>query len=285
MSTGRVGRAPYPARRAPRFAAALARPYDRPPMRRALRWVNVLAAAAPLASGLAVLVSTVSDAGYREHYRDSVLVVLAYVALHGAVAVAFARDTRAVPALAVAKAVGAYVFLAMFVAIGPLWMARTPGRYVYLLFDWGPEGRIALMAYVLLGRGVWNTLNAMYFTAPWWITLRRRQPFLGRLVTIVPLAGTVALVAAFVELRDLDRRTYSAEAHEVARMVFDGLDCEQIRAKHGTETTDLRQRAEERFTVHIRWDCRALRINVQDARGRLGHYAGQRLECCAGAVS
>jgi hypothetical protein len=52
-------------------------------------------------------------------------------------------------------------------------------------------------------------------------------------------------------------------------MVFAGLDCTQIRAKQGTETTDVRQREDDRFTVHIRWDCHAVRVHVQGADGRL----------------
>lgn len=249
-------------------------------MRRLLRWTNVLAAAAPFASALAVLASSLFDPAYRAHYHDSALVAAAYAAFYVVVAVAFARDTRHVPLLALTKAVGAYVFLAVFVVIGPLWMARTPGRYAYLVFDWGPEGRVVLMAFVLLGRGLWNTANAMYFTAPWWIPLRAKRPLLGRIVTMLPIGIATALLGAFFELRIIDRQTYSAEAHRVARLVFEGLDCDQIRAKQGTETTDVRQRDAERFVVRIRWDCRALRVLVQDDAERLGHFTGERPECC-----
>lgn len=254
-------------------------------MRRVLRWMNVLVSGVALASGGAVLVSNLLDAGYRAHYRDSLLLVAAYVAFYGVVLLAFARDDRRTAPLAVAKALGAYLFLATFVAVGPLWMARTPGRYVYLLFDWGRSASVVLMAYVLFGRGLWNTLNAMYFTAPWWIALRARRPLAGRVLTMVPLGLAAALVAAFVELRALERDTYSPLADEIAEQVFAGLDCADIRAKQGTETTDVRQRGEERFTVRIAWDCQAMQIYVQDADGRLGHFAGARAECCGEAAS
>jgi hypothetical protein len=249
-------------------------------MRRVLRWANVLVAGVALASGLAVLGSSLLDAGYRAHYRDSLLLVAAYLGFYTVVLVAFARDDRRLAHLALAKALGAYLFLATFVAVGPLWMARTPGRYVYLLFDWGRDARVVMMAYVLLGRGLWNTLNAMYFTAPWWIPLRARRPLAGRVLTILPVGLAAAFVALFFELRHLDRQTYSAAADAVAEMVFAGLDCAEIRAKQGTETTDVRQREDDRFTVHIRWDCRTVRIDVQDAGGRLGQFAGPRPECC-----
>jgi hypothetical protein len=66
----------------------------------------------------------------------------------------------------------------------------------------------------------------------------------------------------------------------VAEQVFAGLECAEIRAKQGTETTDLRQRGDERFRVHLRWDCRAMQVWVQDADGRFGQFAGERLDCC-----
>jgi hypothetical protein len=249
-------------------------------MRRVLRWANVLAAAGALASGLAVLASHLFDPGYAAHYQDSLLLVAAYLGFYAVVLVAFARDDRRLAQLALAKAFGAYLFLATFIVVGPLWMARTPGRYVYLLFDWGRDASVVLMAYVLLGRGVWNTLNAMFFTAPWWLPLRARRPLVGRVLTMLPVGLAAAFVTLFVELRRHDRDTYSAEAAEVAQLVFAGLDCAEIRAKEGTETTDVRQRDTDRFTVHIRWDCRAVRIDVQDAGGRFGQFAGPRLECC-----
>jgi hypothetical protein len=255
------------------------------PMRRALRWTNVLVSGAALASALAVLGSTLLDAGYRAHYRDSVWLVLAYGAFYAVVLVAFARDDRRVPHLAVAKALGAYLFLGTFAVLGPLWMARTPGRYVYLLFDWGRDATVVLMAYVLFGRGLWNTLNAMYFTAPWWIALRASHPLAGRILTMLPLGIAAALIAAFLELRVLERETYSALAHEVAEQVFADIECAEIRAKQGRETTDVRERGDERFAVRIRWDCHTLTVDVQDGAGKLGHFAAPRPECCGDAAT
>ncbi|HWP67195.1 MAG TPA: hypothetical protein VNO26_14960 [Candidatus Limnocylindria bacterium] len=250
-------------------------------MRRAMRWTNVVISAVALASGLAVLASNLLDAGYRAHYRDSLLVVVAYLAFYAWTLVTFARDGRRTAHLAVAKALGAYLFLATFVAVGPLWMARTPARYVYLLFDWGRDATGVLMTYVLLGRGVWNTLNAMFFTAPWWMPLRTTHPLVGRVVTILPIGLATAFVAAFFELRALERATYSAAASAVAEQVFAGLECDEIRRRQGTETTDVRQRADgERFRVRVVWDCRAVRVYVQDEDGKMGSFAGPRLECC-----
>lgn len=261
-------------------AGAMARHYDRP-MRRMLRWTNVVISGAALASGLAVLASHLLDAGYRVHYRDSLLLVVAYLVFYGVVLLAFARDDRRMAHLAVAKALGAYLFLATFVVLGPLWMARTPGRYVYLLFDWGREASWVLMAYVLFGRGLWNTLNAMFFTTQWWIPLRARRPLAGRVLTMVPLGLAVAFVALFVELRRQEGELYSPVADEVAQQVFASIDCTEIRAKQGTETTDLRERSDgQQFHVHVRWDCHAVRIYVRDKDGRFGQFAGPRAECC-----
>ena len=250
-------------------------------MRRTLRWTNVLISGAALASGLVVLSYNLFDAGYRDHYRDSLPLIVVYLVFYNLVLFAFARDDRRTAHLAVAKALGAYLFLVTFVVVGPLWMARTPARYVYLLFDWGREAPSVLMAYVLFGRGLWNTLNAMFFTTQWWIPLRARRPLAGRIVTMLPIGLAAAFVGLYVELREQGRELYSPAADEVAEQVFASIDCAQIRAKQGTETTDLRERADgQRFHVHVRWDCRAVRIYVQDQDGRLGQYAGPRDECC-----
>ena len=251
-------------------------------MRRVLRWTNVCISGAALASGLAVLGSNLLDEGYRAHYRDSLLLVVAYLVFYGVVLIAFARDDRRTAHLAVAKAVGAYVFLATFVVLGPLWMARTPGRYVYLLFDWGHEASVVMMAYVILGRGLWNTLNALFFTAGWWMPLRVSHPLAGRVLTMLPIGLAAGFVALFVELRREEHQTYSPVADRVAEQVFASIDCAEIRAKQGTDTMDLRERSDgERFHVHVRWDCHALRVDVLDKDGRKGQYAGPRDECCA----
>ena len=102
----------------------------------------------------------------------------------------------------------------------------------------------------------------------------------GHLVTL-DLAGALGFtVTAYATWRMLERETYSALANEVAEQVFAGIDCAEIRAKQGRETTDVRQRGDERFAVRIRWDCRDLNVDVQDEAGRLGHFAAPRPECC-----
>jgi hypothetical protein len=250
-------------------------------MRRGLRWTNVVISGAALASGLTVLAYDLLDAGYREHYRDSLLPVVAYVVFYGMVLLAFARDHRWTAHLAVAKTLGAYLFLAAFVVLGPLWMVRTPARYVYLLFNWGRDAPGVLMAYVLLGRGLWNTLNAMFFTAGWWMPLRTSHPLAGRVLTMLPIGVAAAFVALFVELRREERQTYSPAADQVAEQVFASIDCAEIRAKQGTETTDLRERSDgERFRVRVRWDCHAVQVYVLDKDDRRGQFAGPRTECC-----
>jgi hypothetical protein len=143
-------------------------------VRRALRIVNVLVAVVTLASALAVLASDLAVPGYREHYRDALWFVALYVGLQLVILVAFVRDDRSVPWVAVAKAVAAYLFLLDFVALWPYWRTWTPARYVYQLFEVEDGSRVALFALVFLGRGVFNALNALYFTAPWWQALRAR---------------------------------------------------------------------------------------------------------------
>ena len=136
-------------------------------MRLALRLVNVLVAFVTLASALAVLVSDLRVPGYREHYRDALWFVALYAAVQGVMLAAFARDGRLVPWLALSKTAAAYFFLAGFTHLWPYWRVWTPARYVYQLFEWGEDGQVGLMALVFLGRGAFNTLNAMYFTTPW----------------------------------------------------------------------------------------------------------------------
>src|SRR4030095_1889468 len=109
-------------------------------MSRTLRALNILGAGLCLASALAVLVSNLVAPAYREHYRDALWFVVAYIAFYGVVLYAFtsSKRDRLAEALAVVKALGAYLFIVSFAAVGQTWMAWTPGRYVYQLFDWGP---------------------------------------------------------------------------------------------------------------------------------------------------
>lgn len=250
-------------------------------MSRTLRAVNVVTAAVTAASGLAVLGSNLLDPAYRAHYRDAYALVLAYVGFYGLVIHAFARATPLARHLALAKALGAYVFLAAFPSVGTSWMAWTPGRYVYQLFDWGPEAKVGLFAFVFLGRGAWNTVNAVVVWRDAWMRLRTHRPLLGRLATAVPVGIVVTCVWAFFSLVRMDAQTFSHEAHEIARLVFDGITCDDVRAKAGTTTTDVRQRGDRRYDVSIRWACTDTRVLVRAPDGKLGTAGGARAECCA----
>ena len=249
-------------------------------MRLALRLVNLLVALVTLTSALAVLASDLRVPGYREYYRDALWFVALYAAVQGVMLVGFARDGRLVPWLALSKAVAAYLFLAGFTHLWPYWREWTPARYVYQLFEWGEERQVGLMALVFLGRGAFNTLNAMYFTAPWWRRLRVRRPLLGRTVTAAPMAATVFFVWTFLGLQREEARTFSPEAQEVARLVYESLDCDAVRAHAGTTTTDLRQRGERRYEVRIAYGCALTRVLVRAEDGRIGKVAGPQVQCC-----
>jgi hypothetical protein len=243
-------------------------------MRGALRAINVACALVALASALAVLGSGLLEPGYREAHGDSLAFVLAYIGWQVLVAWAFARDFALVPWLALAKLLAAWAFLATFAVAGPYWMAWTPGRYVYQLFDWGVGAEIGLFALVWIGRGAWNTLNALYFTAPWWGPLRRRHPLVGRLVTAAAIGLVVFCLWTFRELVRV------AHVRDVARAVFDQLDCATIRTHLGETTTDVRQGGARRYTVRIVYGCPQVRVIVADADGRVATWAGVRGECC-----
>jgi hypothetical protein len=253
-------------------------------MPRALRVLNVLTGMASLASGLAVLGSDLFNPAYP--YRDSIAFVLAYCSFYVVVIVAFWRGTPMAPLLAIVKTLGAYGFLFVvlgFPQLGQPWMAFTPGRYVYQVFDWGPEAQIGVFAFVFLGRGAWNTVNAFACTRDWWFAMRARRPLVGRLLTAVPIGITVLCAWLFLSLVRMEATTLSPEAHEVARLVAGGLTCEDVRAKAGTTTTDVRQRGERRYEVTIAWDCTDLRVVVRAEDGRAGTARTPRLECCGAA--
>ena len=247
-------------------------------MPRTLRAFNIVGALFPLASGLAVLGANLLDPTYP--YQDSLGLVLGYCAFYVFVVHAFWRATPAARPLAVVKALGAYALLFTFPQFGQSWMEATPGRYVYQLFDWGPQAKIGLFAFVFLGRGAWNTINAFACTREWWFALRARRPLVGRLLTAIPVALTVACVWFFLSLVRIDAKTFSPEAHEIARLVSEGLSCEDIRAKSGTTTTDVRERGERRYEVTIQWGCADTRVFVRDPSQRLGIAGGPRSECC-----
>lgn len=247
-------------------------------MRRFLRVATVAVVALTLASALAVLGSNLLDPGYRAHYGDSIPLVVLYVAVQAVTLQAFVRDTWLVPWLAVARALCGLLFVATFVPAGPIWMAVTPARYVYQLFDWGEGLEEVLVAMVVLGRGAWNVLNAFYFTEPWWRPLRASSPLLGRLVTAVPIALVVSCVWLFTQMLRV------AEATDVARYIYYTLDCATIRAQQGRTTTDVRQRGQRRYDVEIAHGCDRTRVTVRDEDGHIGLAGGPRPECCRDAL-
>jgi hypothetical protein len=197
------------------------------------RIVNAFGAAVCLASALAVLGGHLTDPGYRAHYRDAIWFVVAYAAFYAWVLYTFAWSARVrvAQALGVVKALGAYAFLAVFPAVGRSWMVWTPGRYVYQLFDWGTEAGIVLMAYVFLARGAWNTVNAFVLTRDLWFPLRQSRPLFGRIVTYIPVVITVMCVWAFLRLARMNAEEFSPEAHEIANIVANDIQCDEIRAK------------------------------------------------------
>src|SRR5579884_2743575 len=138
----------------------------------------------------------------------------------------------------------------------------------------GVCAEVGLFAMVWIGRGVWNTLNALYFTAPWWGPLRRRHPLVGRLVTAVAIGLVVFCLWTFRELLRV------GHVRDVARAVFDQLDCATIRAHLGETTTDVRQGGARRYTVRIVYGCPQVRVIVADEDGRVATWAGAREECC-----
>jgi hypothetical protein len=250
-------------------------------MRLALRMVNVAVAGVTLASALAVLVSDLVVPGYRDHYRDALWFVSAYCAVQAFMLVEFARGGRLVPWLALAKTGAAYLFLLNLTVLWPYWRVWTPARYVYQVFAWGEGWSLGLFALVFLGRGAFNTVNAMLLTQHWWGPLRHRRPLFGRLVTAVPVGITALCVWMFLELAREEARTFSREAHEVAQHVHRTLECESVQSKAGTKSTDLRQRGDRRFEVEIAYDCAMTRVVVRADDGRIGTAAGPRPECCA----
>ena len=248
-------------------------------MRLLMRIVNVLIALVTLASALAVLFSDLTVVGYRACYQDALWFVVLYVVVQAVMLVAFARDHRLVPWLALGKAAVAWAFLADFSQLWPTWYTWTPARYVYLLFEWNTGTKVGLFAFVFLGRGAFNTLNATYFTAPWWRELRVRRPLLGRAVTALPMALIVLFLWTFFALQQEEVRTTSAEAQEVARDVNQNLACDTVREHVGTTTTDIRQRGAHRYLVQIAYACAATRILVRAEDGRIGSVAAPQLEC------
>lgn len=247
-----------------------------------MRYTNAAAVALTLASALAVLWSHAFEPGYAERHGDPIWFVSAYAVGHAYMLWVFLRDDRALPWVALLRAVGGVAFLCLFAFAAPIgraWTLATPARYVYQLVD-TESVKLGLFALLLLGRGAWNVFSAFYFTQPWWAPLRHTQPLAGRLVTAVPVGLIVFCVWGFLELVRLEARTYSAEAHEVAATVLAGLECDAIRTHGGETTMDVRQRGDRRYHVEIAYGCSYTRVRVQDPDGKLGVAAAGRPECC-----
>lgn len=269
-------------------------------MPRGLRWGNVLAHAATIASAAAVLGSNLADPGYRRAYGDSLVLVGVYLGLQLWFCRVFAaRRHPALPAAAAVKGVAAWLFVgpllvalaatedlgrwprvAVLASVARDWMRVSPARYVYQLFDWGPDAQIVLLAFVFLGRGAFNTVSAFVGTQAWWGPLRERRPLLGRLVTLVPVTLLVTSVWGFFASARVHARTWSPEAHAVARLVAASLDCDAIRAREGQTTTDRRRRGSRTYEVVISYGCRSTQVVVRAEDGRLGTAGGPRPECC-----
>jgi hypothetical protein len=247
-------------------------------MRTVVRWVSALVCAAAAVSAGLVLGSNL-DPAYRARVDDALWFVVPYLVLQGWMAWELTRDGRAAPWIALGRAVAAYVFL--FVALmvpagGKLWMAWTPGRYVYQLFDWGEGAEILLFGFLFLGRGVGNTLAAVAVTAPWWVEIRRRRPLVGRAVTMLPIVAVGLCGWQFAELFQF------AVARDVARTVAAGIDCETVRARMGETTTDIRALGKRRFIVRIEYRCPTTRVMVADEQQRIGAVETGE-PCCGGA--
>src|SRR2546429_7619275 len=162
-------------------------------------------------------------------------------------------------------------------------MIRRPPRptlFPYTTLCRSEDRQVGLMALVFLGRGAFNPLNEMSFTAPWWRALRVRRPLLGRAVTAAPMAATVFFLWTFFALQREEAHTFSSEAQDVARLVYESLDCDAVRAHAGTTTTDVRQRGERRYEVRIAYGCSLTRVAVRAEDGRIGTVAGPQLRCC-----
>jgi len=275
-------------------------------MHRGLRWLNAFGVAVTLASALVVLGSDLFVPGYRALFGDAVVVVAGYAALHAWFLWTYVKGGRALPWIALARALAGLgfigelirvglstapgttdgshwgeAFLATFVTLAPDWIAWTPARYVYQIVDFGPT---AMFAFVFLGRGAWNAFSAFAFAEPWWRPLRSTSPILGRAVTALAVGVIVTCVWAFFHVVPLYAKTFSPDAQEVAQLVFAGIECEQMRAHDGSTTTDRRQRGDVTYHVRIRYGCHDTQVFVQGQDGRIGTARGPRTECCTDAT-
>jgi hypothetical protein len=98
-------------------------------------------------------------------------------------------------------------------------------------------------------------------------------------LTAVPVGIIVGCVWEFMLFVRVEAKTFSLEALEVARLVEQTLSCDDVRAKDGTTTYDLRQRGDRQYRVTIRWGCTDTRVVVRDPDDRIGVAVSVR-ECC-----
>ena len=204
---------------------------------------------------------------------DNLPFVAGYAVVQAGVMWACVRNTWHVPWIGIGKAVATYLFLATFVPAGPLWRAWSPGRYVYQLFDWGPGAEFILFAYLFLGRGIGNTMNALVLTEEWWRPWRLRQPLLSRACSAVPILIVCSCVWTYAEI------VRTQWARDIAQRVADELDCPTVQTKLGQTTTDVRQMGRRRFHVRISYGCPATRVIVGDESQHVGMAVGAG-ECC-----
>lgn len=242
-------------------------------MRTALRYWNALIAAACLVSALLVLGTNVFDPVYRSHSQDALWFVFLYVLLHARMLQAFLWDTWEVPWFAIGKAVVALLFLVTFVPVGPWWMGWSPGRYIYQLVDWGPGAEFILFAFLFLGRGIGNTMNALILTEHWWRPWRIRQPLLSRLFSALPILVVVMCIWTFTEI------VRTQWLRDLAQRVVDELDCPTVMSKLGQTTTDLRQMGKHRYHVRIEYACPVTTVLISDEPGHIGMAKGAS-QCC-----
>ncbi len=275
-------------------------------MHRGLRWLSAFGVAVTLASALVVLASDLFVPGYQALFGDAIVVVAGYAALHAWFLWAYLTGGRALPWVALARALAGLAFLggitaigmsapggtvqgehwgeaflATFIAMAPDWIAWTPARYVYQIVDFGPT---AMFAFVFLGRGAWNCFSAFAFAEPWWRSVRQTNPILGRAVTALAVGVIVTCAWAFFHVAPLYTKTFSPDAAEVAQLAFTAIDCEEMRTREGSTTTTLRQRGEAKYHVRIRYGCHDTQVFVQGEDGRMGTVRGPRVECCAEAT-
>jgi hypothetical protein len=141
-----------------------------------------------------------------------------------------------------------------------------------------------MYGFVFLGRGAWNMVNVFACTRDWWLAVRERRPLFGRVLTAAAVAMTVGCVWQFMAFVRIEKATYSSEAHEIAQYIEQNLSCDDVRAKAGTTTSDVRQRGDREYHVTIRWACGDTRIVVRDSDDRIGVAVSTRPDCCPEAA-